>query len=1225
MQIDKGNNIKNIELEQLNDKVNKFEKEAEFYRTQLQYYFQALILQEKDNHNLLLKLDKKKIEAEKLYVGVLSTQQEKAELEKSFEHKQKEAEEMYQAVLFHEKEKEKQMQKLKDFEQSESELITQISGLNEQLNLLNEKTQQVMVQIHDVNSNGYPYLKKTILNESLKILSILSYKNFSVMCKIYAVLSKLRHESFSNGVKLVLKLLLRCVGIKKHLYIEEYRPEFTIRNSINAIMYTMPDILIKTPDIKVLTPRSAVKIGSRFTTAVQRDLFEKELVIARNPKVSVLMPIYNHAKYIWNAISSVQNQTYDNWELIILDDGSTDNLHEVLSGFKDDSRIRMYCGLNQGLPNALTSLHQLATGEFITWTSADNVMLPTMLMELAQALVQDLSAASVFADVAIIDDAGQYVTQGYRDMNKDRNNPSVMRFPHSDVYLGEEQDNFINACFMYRAEVSEAMDGQYGADLTGLEDYDFWLRLKAFGKIKHIKNVEPLYLYRVHENTLSQELLTTKREEHIKRGNMLMKFSKQREQYVHSTPTIFCNDKASMVKDFKNNLAQLSYTITSNQSSSDIQYTDDTLLKDIGNNVVAITQDQEKYQIYVKQNNHLKKRLDILKGHDISPIARKARYTTILGHYWEYPEKFMSREILGCHLDLRLIDLEKTKEFLNCNKQILFVFCALPKTGDGVVVRELALYDNVVYIGEYEAGIHYQRIASWDGVFVPPLQKPNYHTYLQNALIGWSAGKWILYEAQDSNFGLSLLSYAYCYKENLLGIKRVNRIAEIEDLLDSYIDYYSTKATMTRLIHYAHAIGQDVHVPRPCFNKEYKLSKPVQKLGFAHAELLSIQDGYIGLMVETLDKGGLEQVVAFLARQFKQHQIDIRVLCTKQGGEIARQLQAEGFVVKEFHADGVALKNYLTHHRPLAINSHYVNDMLDIPAQLNIPIVPVIHNMYVAWSEDSWKAERKNAEFATKMIAVSQLVKDVYLRKHGSLEDSKIAVVENAACTNRLTGNNCAFMRDLLGIGQDSMVFLNVSSFDSRKNQIGLITAFEHFYNTVSKDSYLVLMGNTLSEFYKKVIDDYVVGLQCKEHLLILDYHADVASIIRLADVFVMSSYFEGWSIAATEALYCGLPLIHTKCGSGIELIKDGENGILIENPADDIASLSVDELFAIITQPSPPNTGELLDAMTKMYKEREQWHQKRPSIASISRMEFCQSSVIQGYCRVLSEVIRGN
>lgn len=192
---------------------------------------------------------------------------------------------------------------------------------------------------------------------------------------------------------------------------------------------------------------------------------------------------------------------------------------------------------------------------------------------------------------------------------------------------------------------------------------------------------------------------------------------------------------------------------------------------------------------------------------------------------------------------------------------------------------------------------------------------------------------------------------------------------------------------------------------------------------------------------------------------------------------------------------------------------HYAKNMLDIPYKNGIPMIETIHNMYVFLDEGRWNVERNNESMFTAMIAVSKCVKEIYVRKNGTINPNKIDIVENAADSDRLLPKERRYVRELLGIDESSTVFICVSSFDLRKNQLGLMTAFDSFYNMVSKDSYLILVGNSLSEFYKDAVDEYMQELSSKSNILILPYQEDVASLLNASDAFVLPSYFEGWSI----------------------------------------------------------------------------------------------------------------
>ena len=98
------------------------------------------------------------------------------------------------------------------------------------------------------------------------------------------------------------------------------------------------------------------------------------------PKISIVLPCYNGAKMLGNAIESIINQTLQNWELIIVNDCSTDNTLQVAQSFAEkDNRIKVITNeYNSKLPASLNNGFRQAQGEYWTWTSDDNLLLPEM-------------------------------------------------------------------------------------------------------------------------------------------------------------------------------------------------------------------------------------------------------------------------------------------------------------------------------------------------------------------------------------------------------------------------------------------------------------------------------------------------------------------------------------------------------------------------------------------------------------------------------------------------------------------------------------------------------------------------------------------------------------------------------------------------------------------------------------------------------------------------------
>lgn len=216
---------------------------------------------------------------------------------------------------------------------------------------------------------------------------------------------------------------------------------------------------------------------------------------SRTPTISVVLPVYNGERYLREAIESILAQTFTNFELIAVDDRSTDSSPAILAEYAArDSRMRVVTQPeNAKLPAALNAGFREARGDWLTWTSDDNRLMPDTLAELLAATEANPQVDIVYADFHLIrggdDEAG------------------------GEVRVGEPEDlifsNTIGCCFLYARKVDETVGG-YDEALFGIEDYDFWLRVEAAGfTFHHIR--KPLYIYRRHD-----ESLTDQRARHIR-------------------------------------------------------------------------------------------------------------------------------------------------------------------------------------------------------------------------------------------------------------------------------------------------------------------------------------------------------------------------------------------------------------------------------------------------------------------------------------------------------------------------------------------------------------------------------------------------------------------------------------------------------------------------------------------------------------------------------------
>lgn len=251
--------------------------------------------------------------------------------------------------------------------------------------------------------------------------------------------------------------------------------------------------------------------------------------------VSVVLPVYNHAHMLEKAIESVLAQTYRYFELIIVDDGSTDGAAEVLAKYASHPKVRILTQENQKLPHALSNGFLFARGEYWTWTSADNFMHPNQLRRQVEFLQANEDAAMVYADYLAIDDAGKMLHDSrFRPHNRRSPNDPAIHLPRSTEDLCTVKDNFIGPCFLYRGWVGRLLD-QYDDNL-GVEDYDYWMRMNSAFHIAHLGTDETLYRYRIHDDSLSGRAVELGIHE---RADRLMLHQERRMEYFDRPWTIY--------------------------------------------------------------------------------------------------------------------------------------------------------------------------------------------------------------------------------------------------------------------------------------------------------------------------------------------------------------------------------------------------------------------------------------------------------------------------------------------------------------------------------------------------------------------------------------------------------------------------------------------------------------------------------------------------------------
>lgn len=523
------------------------------------------------------------------------------------------------------------------------------------------------------------------------------------------------------------------------------------------------------------------------------------------PLVSILLPVYNHVEYVIKAIDSVLEQTYPNWELVILDDGSTDGLLSILERYSNDPRIRVYTQKNQKLPRTLHHLHKFVKGSLITWTSADNILEPKMLDTMVRFLIKHPDCALCYGDVIIIDEDGYYFLNGdYRNPERDRERPYIIRLPRDASVLGIDSDNFINASFLYRRDMSDVLDGEYAADLRGLEDFDYWLRLARLGKILHIHNEEPLYRYRVHKNTMSEELLTVKRNEHIAR---IQKFI----EYEHARMAFAAEDFNIIVKNISNKSIQnvdikSRKTIVIDNKMGDEQFT---------GGKIHVGYDGKKYIVPFPN----KRQVLVSGGYDIPKMDFFQRNIPSIDG------RIKESQVIGIHCEVSKILSGEMREIIQKNPESFFVFYDINDEGENNGTKIVKGFENAVYEGKKAFGSSYINYAHWNAIMIPPMNGMEEYSFDDQKILAWTLERYLVYPKEFITFNVLPLTLNYEIQAKLPNTLSFGSRLLNGALINEFINKYSINARFNYLKKVCNISMEGNFVDRPDFKEE--LSKEV--------------------------------------------------------------------------------------------------------------------------------------------------------------------------------------------------------------------------------------------------------------------------------------------------------------------------------------------------------------------------------------------------------------
>jgi len=251
------------------------------------------------------------------------------------------------------------------------------------------------------------------------------------------------------------------------------------------------------------------------------------------PLVSVIMPAYNAEKFIAESIESILNQSYSNWELIVINDGSTDQTKSIVSNFLSDDRIQLINHeYNQGLIISRNSGIEAANGKYIANLDSDDIALPLRLQKQVNFLENNINYVLLGSACVNIDAKGSQINTTRREI-PNLALKSILLF----------SNYFINSSVMMKTEIAKKVS--YDSSIPLAEDYYYFVELSQYGDIGNLS--ETLIKYRIHDNNISKV-----KEKELKNATQLI-FKKQLEKLsVDSTAKELSIHSSIVDASFKN-------------------------------------------------------------------------------------------------------------------------------------------------------------------------------------------------------------------------------------------------------------------------------------------------------------------------------------------------------------------------------------------------------------------------------------------------------------------------------------------------------------------------------------------------------------------------------------------------------------------------------------------------------------------------------------------------
>ncbi len=375
----------------------------------------------------------------------------------------------------------------------------------------------------------------------------------------------------------------------------------------------------------------------------------------------------------------------------------------------------------------------------------------------------------------------------------------------------------------------------------------------------------------------------------------------------------------------------------------------------------------------------------------------------------------------------------------------------------------------------------------------------------------------------------------------------------------------------------------------------------------------------IALMVNGMERGGLEQVVMDLYYGYKARGYRVYIVCaTWQIDTIKDKLDAVEDVFV-YQNDFDALIQFLWRRDIRTLHYHFSVFCIRILHLMGFQTLYTMHNLYTFMDDGQIHAYAKKLEAADWLVPVAPVVDD-YFRERTQYRGKNIKVILDGVNFGHLDGGDEELQidREQLGIHQNDIVLGMVASFYHVKHQIGMIGVMERLLERYPNVK-LVIMGAYGDVNYHTQFDKMLAVSPAQSAIIVAPFipHQMMGAFYRrVMDIFVLPSMREGFGMVSVEAMYCAKPLVLTPTGAGEMLIHQGA-GVLADCPYNNLNELSDAEILRLSALKDAPNRDSLVSAISEIIDHLDEYKLKAEQCRG-NALQYSTDHMVDGYVKLL-------